>query len=120
MKDLLESLASLPSLPEPNYNWVIHDLEQDFPGLKINRIYGFYPTQAEGSYLGKEIYVRYRWDTFSITMGDSQPKGLPKMEYYFESDDDELLRDSDGGFLEPEVFYKIFSKGFSTLLSQSK
>ena len=120
MQELLDLIASQPQLEEPNYSWAIHKLEEEFPGLKIDKVYGMFPTQAEGSFHNLGIYVRYRWDVFSITMGEqSDSKRLPEQDYYYESETDTHI-DGGGGHLSPEDFYKEFSKGFAKLLSNIK
>jgi hypothetical protein len=117
MQDLLDLIASMPKIEEPNYSWAIHKLEEEFPGLKLDRVYGMFPTQAEGKFHGMGVYARYRWDVFSITMGEQgENKILPEQDYYYESEG--YIDDGDGGFLTPEAFYKEFQKGFSKILSQ--
>lgn len=117
LESLLELLSNSPKIEEPNYSWAIHRLEEEFPGLKINRVYGMFPTQADGSFQGLGIYARYRWDAFSITMGEQEsPQKLPREDYRYESE--EYIKDSDGGFLTPEAFYREFHRGFSVILSK--
>lgn len=116
LADFLQSLSDLPHIPEEDYSWAIHKLESEFPGLTLDRVYGIVPTQAEGHYNGLAIYARYRWDTFSITMGkDNGKNSLPDNEYYYE--DSPTLSESSGGFLNAPEFYKVFKKGFKQIIA---
>lgn len=116
LANLLQNLSELPQMPQEDYSWAIHKLESEFPGLTLDRVYGIVPTQAEGRYNGLAVYARYRWDTFSITMGkDNGGRSLPDNEYYYE--DEPILSESSGGFLNSAEFYKVFKKGFQKIIT---
>jgi hypothetical protein len=118
---LINSLSGIfPVEPEEDYAWVIHKLEHKFPGLKITRIYGMYPTQMDGKYNELGVYARYRWGNFSIIMGeDNGADKLPSSDWAYEK---ELKNDSRGvpieseGFLDSSNFYEAFQEGFTKLL----
>lgn len=118
---LRDALAGVfPVIPEEDYSWTIHKLENNFPGLRIKSIQGMHPLQMEGTYNELRIYVRYRWGNFSITMGkDNGENKLPSSDWVYET---ALSRNDRGepieseGYLNTADFYETFKRGFSQLL----
>ncbi len=115
-KALLDFLGSLPYIEPEHYSWAIHKLEAEFPGLKFSYVGGACPTQADATYNELAVYARYRWDTFSISMGKNNgPRKLPGNEYYYEIENPPEA--DGGGFLTADEFYKLFRKGFRNILA---
>jgi hypothetical protein len=119
---LLEAVAGFSSIVEEDYSSTIHKLESHFPGLQIDSIEGMHPLQLYGTYNELKIYARYRWNKFTITMGESSGKyDLPSPDWHYEillssDDEDNRISTTDDGYLKSSHFYKVFSKGFSEIL----
>lgn len=108
-----------PFFEEVDYSEVNRKLEQDFPGLKIERTFGMLPTQSEGFYNDKGFYFRFRWNTARLQVGEFLGYDkLPGNPIIVEKED--VTDEPYAGVLTAEEFYELFSYLFKKFIEKEQ